>query len=68
MWFDLHIITHHHSEAYFGYLRSLVFGNSLTFSRIPLCFHAKPPNFQHLFDPPPPPRVVGHRMSWGHGR
>ena len=23
--FDLHIITHHHSEAYCGYFRSLVF-------------------------------------------
>ena len=49
--FDLHIITHHHSEVYCGYFRRLVFGNSLTFSDIPLCFHAKPPNFPRLFDP-----------------
>ena len=48
---DLHIITHHHSEVYCGYFRRLVFGNSLTFSHIPLCFHAKSPNFPHLFDP-----------------
>ena len=38
--FDLHIITHH-SEVYCGYFRRLVFGNSLTLSHIPLCFHAK---------------------------
>ena len=49
--FDLHIITHHHSEAYCGYFRRLVFGNSLTFSHIPPCFHAKTPNFPCLFDP-----------------
>ena len=49
--FDLHIITHHHSEVYCGYFRRLVFGNSLTFSHIPLCFHAKPPNFPRLLDP-----------------
>ena len=49
--FDLHIITHHHSEVYSGYFRRLVFGNSLTFSLIPPCFHAKPPNFPRLFDP-----------------
>ena len=41
--FDLHIITHHYSEAYCGYFRRLVFGNSLTFSHIPPCFHAKLP-------------------------
>ena len=52
---DLHIITHHHSEVYCGYLCRLVFGKSLTFSHIPLCFHAKPPNFPRLFDP----RAVG---------
>ena len=50
-WFDLHIITQHHSYVYCGYFRHLVFGNSLTFSHIPLCFHAKPPNFPHLFYP-----------------
>ena len=49
-WFDLHIITHHHPEVYCGYFRRLVFGNSLTFSHIPLCFHAKPPNFPRLFE------------------
>ena len=49
--FDLHIITQPHSEVYCGYFRRLVFGNSLTFSHIPLCFHAKPPNFPRLFDP-----------------
>ena len=49
--FDLHIITQHHSEVYCGYFRLLVFGNSLTFSHIPPCFHAKPPNFPCLFDP-----------------
>ena len=49
--FDLHIITHDNSEVYCGYFRRLVFGNSLTFSHIPLCFHAKPPNFPRLFDP-----------------
>ena len=49
--FDLQIITQHHSEVYCGYFRRLVFGNSLTFSHIPLCFHAKPPNFPRLFDP-----------------
>ena len=52
---DLHIITHHHSEVYCGYFRGLVFGNALTFSDIPLCLHAKPPDFPRLFDPPPPP-------------
>ena len=49
--FDLHIITQHHSEVYCGYFRRLVFGYSLTFSHIPLCFHAKPPDFPRLFDP-----------------
>ena len=49
--FDLHIITHHHSKIYCGYFRRLVFGNSLTFSHIPLCFHAKPPDFPRLFEP-----------------
>ena len=49
--FDWHIITHHHSEVYCGCFRRLVFGNSLTFSHIPLCFLAKPPNFPRLFDP-----------------
>ena len=49
--FDLHIITLHHSEAYCGYFRRLVFGNSWTFSHIPPCFHAKTPNFPCLFDP-----------------
>ena len=49
--FDLHIITNHHSEVYCGYFRRLVLGNSLTFSNIPLCFYAKPPNFPRLFDP-----------------
>ena len=43
--FDLQIITQHHSEVYCGYFRRLNFGNSLTFSHKPLCFHAKPPNF-----------------------
>ena len=50
-WFDLHMITQHHSEVYCGYFRRLVFGNSLTFSHMPLCFHAKPPNFPRPFDP-----------------
>ena len=50
-WFDLHIITPHHSEVYCGYLRRLVFVNSLTFSHIPPCFHAKPPDFPHLIGP-----------------
>ena len=50
--FDLHIITHDHSEVYCGYFRRLVFVNSLTFSHIPLCFHAKPHNF---------PRLIGAR-------
>ena len=49
--FHLHIITQHHSEVYCGYFRLLVFGNSLTISRIPLCFNAKPPNVPRLFDP-----------------
>ena len=53
--FDLHIITHPHSEVYCGYFRRLVFGNSLKFSNIPLCFLAKPPNLPRLFDP----RVIG---------
>ena len=41
--FDLHIhvTTHPHSEVYCGYFRHLVFVNSLTFSNITLCFHAK---------------------------
>ena len=47
-WLDLHIITQPHSEVYCGYFRSLVFGNSLTFSHIPPCFHAKPPDFPLL--------------------
>ena len=50
-WFDLRIITQHHSEVYVGYFRRVVFRNSLTFSHIVLCFHAKPPNFPRLFDP-----------------
>ena len=50
-WFDLHIITHHHSEVYCGYLRLLVFGHSLTFSHIPPCFHAKTPDFPRLIGP-----------------
>ena len=49
--FDLHIITQPHSEVYCGYFRRLVFVNSLTFSHITPCFHAKPPNFLCLFDP-----------------
>ena len=49
--FDLHIITHDHSEVYCGYFRRLVFVNSLPLSHIPLCFHTKPPNFPRLFDP-----------------
>ena len=49
--FDLHIITQHNSQVYCGYFRRLVFGNSLTFSHIPLCFSAKPPIFPRLFDP-----------------
>ena len=36
--FDLHIITHHHSEVFCGYFRRLVFGNSLTFSHIRFVF------------------------------
>ena len=50
--FDLNIITHH-SEVYCGYFRHLVFGNSMTFSHIhlPLCLHAKPPNFPRLLEP-----------------
>ena len=50
-WLDLHIITHPNLEVYCGYLRRLVCGNSLTFSYIPPCLHAKPPNFPHLFEP-----------------
>ena len=49
--FDLRIITQPHSEVYCGYFRRLVFGNSLTFSHIPPCFHAKPPDFPRLFEP-----------------
>ena len=49
--FDLHIITQPHSEVYCGYFRRLVFGNSLTFSLIPPCFHAKPPDFPRLIGP-----------------
>ena len=49
--FDLHIITQPHSEVFCGYFRRLVFGNSLTFSPIPPCFHAKPPDFPRLFEP-----------------
>ena len=37
---DKRIITHPHSEVYCWYFRRLVFGNSLTFSHIPPCFHA----------------------------
>ena len=37
--------------VYCGYFRRLVFGNSLTFSYILLCFYVKPPNFPGLFDP-----------------
>ena len=54
--FDLHIITQPHSEVHCGYFRRLVFGNSLTFSHIPPCFHAKPPDFPRLFEP----RGYGH--------
>ena len=49
--FDLYIITQPHSEVYCGYFRHLVFGNSLTFSHIPPCFHAKPPDFPRLIGP-----------------
>ena len=51
--FDLHISTHYHSEVHCGYFRRLVFGNSLTFSYIPLCFHDNPPDF---------PCLIGHRV------
>ena len=43
--FELRISTQPHSEVYCGYIRRLVCGNSLTFSHIPPCFHAKTPNF-----------------------
>ena len=49
--FDLHMITQPYSEVYWGYFRRLVFGNALTFSHIPPCFHAKPPNLPRLFEP-----------------
>ena len=49
--FDLHIITHDHSEIYCGYFRCLVFGNSLTFFYISFCFYVKPPNFPRLIGP-----------------
>ena len=49
--FYLHMIAHPHSEVYYRYFRRLVFGNSLTFSHIPPCFHAKPPDFPRLFGP-----------------
>ena len=51
--FDLRIITqrHPHSEVYCGYIRRLILGNVLTFSHIPPCFHAKPPDFPRLFEP-----------------
>ena len=38
-------------QVYCRYVRRLVFGNSLTFSHIPPCFHAKPPDFPRLFEP-----------------
>ena len=63
--FDLHIVTHHYSEVYCGYFRRLVFGNSLTFSRIPHCFHANPPDFPRLFDPRVPGQVVAMRTGGG---
>ena len=34
-----------------GYFRRLVCGISLTFSHIPPCFHANPPDFPRLFEP-----------------
>ena len=46
--------TQPHSEVYCGYFRRLVFRNSLTFSHIPPCFHAKPPDF---------PRLIGPRVT-----
>ena len=49
--FDLHTITQPHSEVYCGYFRRVVFGNSLTFSHMPPCFHAKPPDFPRLIGP-----------------
>ena len=49
--FNLRIITQPHSEVYCGYFRRLVFGNSLTFSHIPPCFHAKRPDFPRLLEP-----------------
>ena len=49
--FDWHIIAQPNSEVYCGYLRRLVFGNSLAFSHIPPYFHAKPPDFPRLFEP-----------------
>ena len=51
VWLDSHIITQPHSEVCCGYFRRLVFGNSLTFSNIPPCFHAKPPDFPRLIGP-----------------
>ena len=49
--FHLHIITHYHSEVHCGYFCHLVFGNSLTFSYIPLCFHDNPPDVPCLIGP-----------------
>ena len=40
---ELRIITQPGSEVYCGYFRRLVFGNSLTFSHMPPCFHANLP-------------------------
>ena len=54
--FDLHIITQSHSQVYCGYFRRLVYGNSWTFSHIPPCLHAKPPNS---------PRRIGPRVITG---
>ena len=49
--FDLHILTQPHSEVYCGYFRRLFYGNSLTFSPLPPCYHANPPDFPRLIGP-----------------
>ena len=50
-WLDLHMLTQPHSEIYWGYFRRLFFRNSLTFSHIPPCYHANPPDFPRLLGP-----------------
>ena len=62
--FELHINTQPHSEVYCGYFRRLACGNSLTFSHIPPCYHAKPPDFPRLIGPRDTAKALYSNMTY----